>query len=197
VEEDEMAARRAKPAKAKPARPKTTRAKAKRKPAQARRTPRTRGPLGGGSRFPAFSLPDQDGNAVALTDLLGQPFVLYFYPKDNTPGCTREACGFRDAAAGFNRISVRVIGVSPDSAASHRRFREQHGLSFTLLSDTDRKLARASGTWVKKVRYGRESMGIERTTFLVGADGVVDRVWRGVSVDGHAAEVLTAVQALA
>jgi thioredoxin-dependent peroxiredoxin len=145
-----------------------------------------------GDRFPDFTLPDQDGQAASLADLLGKPFVLYFYPKDNTSGCTREACDFQAARPKFSRAKLRVIGVSPDSSASHQRFREQQGLEFTLLADPDQKLARACGVWVKKVRYGRESLGILRSTFLVGADGVIRRVWRGVRVDGHVAEVLEA-----
>jgi thioredoxin-dependent peroxiredoxin len=145
-----------------------------------------------GDRFPDFTLPDQDGQAVSLSDLLGKPFVLYFYPKDNTSGCTREACDFQAARPKFSRAKVRVIGVSPDRPESHQRFREQQGLEFTLLADEGKKLARACGVWVKKVRYGREGFGIERSTFLVASDGIIRCIWRGVRVDGHVAEVLEA-----
>jgi peroxiredoxin Q/BCP len=145
-----------------------------------------------GDRFPEFSLPDQDGNLVSLPDLLGTPCVIYFYPKDNTSGCTQEACDFQAAEPKLSRARLRVIGVSPDSPSSHRRFREKQGLGFTLLADEHKRLARACGVWVKKVRTGREIQGIERSTFLVGPDGVIQRTWRGVRVDGHVAEVLAA-----
>jgi len=118
--------------------------------------------------------------------------VLYFYPKDDTPGCTREACGFRDDLGKFEALGVRVVGVSPDKPESHTRFRSKYGLNFTLLSDAEKTLADACGVWVKKQNYGREYMGIERSTFLVDGAGKVRKVWRGVRVDGHVAAVLAA-----
>jgi peroxiredoxin Q/BCP len=146
--------------------------------------------LSEGSRVPSFELPDQDGNVVSSSSLEGNPFVLYFYPKDDTPGCTKEACGFRDDIGKFSSKGVRVIGVSPDRPESHARFRDKYGLNFTLLSDADKKLIQACGVWVKKQNYGREYMGVERSTFLVGGDGIVRKVWRRVRVDGHVGEVL-------
>ncbi len=144
---------------------------------------------------PSFALPDQDGRVRSSTDLLGQPYVLYFYPRDDTPGCTVEACGFRDELATFERAGVRVLGVSPDSTESHRKFSEKHRLLFPLLSDRDHRLARAYGVWLAKKAPGRG--GIERSTFLVSAEGRVVRRWRGVKVAGHVTEVLRAAWTLA
>jgi thioredoxin-dependent peroxiredoxin len=149
-----------------------------------------------GAPAPAFELPDQDGRTVSSEQLGGAPYVLYFYPKDDTPGCTREACGFRDAGRTFRKAGVRVIGVSPDTAASHRKFADKFSLDFTLLSDGDRVLARAYGVWTLKKNYGREYMGVERSTFVVGADGTIRAAWRGVKVDGHVDEVLQAARSL-
>ena len=149
-----------------------------------------------GDAAPAFDLSDEAGRRVSSADLAGQPYVLYFYPRDNTPGCTVEACGFRDAMPAFEAAGVRVLGVSPDSVASHVRFRDKYDLSFALLADTDRQLANAYGTWVLKSNYGREFMGIERSTFLVGPDGVIRAVWRRVRVAGHVDEVQSAAAAL-
>ncbi len=143
-----------------------------------------------GSAAPGFELSDAKGQAVSSADLRGKPFVLYFYPKDDTPGCTKEACGFRDSLNRFATKGVRIIGVSPDSAQSHQRFTDKYGLNFTLLSDQDRTLAQAYGVWVKKQNYGREYMGIERSTFLVDGSGVIRRAWRGVRVPGHVDDVL-------
>jgi thioredoxin-dependent peroxiredoxin len=148
--------------------------------------------LGEGDSVPAFSLVDQRGQTVSSGSLSGQPFVLYFYPKDDTPGCTREACGFRDDHRKFSAAGVRVLGVSPDKAESHARFAEKYDLNFTLLSDADKTLANAFGVWVKKQNYGREYMGIERSTFLVDARGKIRAVWHRVKVDGHVAAVLAA-----
>jgi peroxiredoxin Q/BCP len=141
--------------------------------------------LSAGDAAPRFSLPDQNGNVVASDSLEGKSYIIYFYPKDDTPGCTREACGFRDDLGKFQSRGVEVIGVSPDGAASHTRFIDKYGLNFTLLSDEDKTLANAYGVWTKKQNYGREYMGIERSTFLVGADGNIKKVWRSVKVDGH------------
>lgn len=128
--------------------------------------------------------------------VVGEPYVLYFYPKDDTPGCTKEACDFRDGIAAFRKAGVRVIGVSPDGEASHARFRDKYALPFTLLSDPEKTLAHAYSVWVKKKNYGREYMGIERSTFLVDAKGVVRRAWRGVKVAGHVDSVLGAAKEL-
>lgn len=149
-----------------------------------------------GSRAPSFSLSDQAGRVVSSSSLAGKPYVLYFYPKDDTSGCTREACGFRDSLRGFGQKGVRIIGVSPDTEASHARFAGKYGLPFTLLADTDKSLARAYGVWAKKQNYGREYMGIVRSTFLVDKRGVVRKAWRGVRVDGHVDAVLTAAGSL-
>jgi peroxiredoxin Q/BCP len=141
-------------------------------------------------------LSDQAGRVVSSSSLAGKPYVLYFYPKDDTSGCTREACGFRDSLRGFGSKGVKIIGVSPDSEASHARFAGKYGLPFTLLADTDKALARAYGVWAKKQNYGREYMGIVRSTFLVDKRGVVKKAWRGVRVDGHVDAVLAAAGGL-
>jgi peroxiredoxin Q/BCP len=149
-----------------------------------------------GSRAPSFSLSDQAGRVVTSSSLAGKPYVLYFYPKDDTSGCTREACGFRDSLRGFGQKGVTIIGVSPDTEASHARFAGKYGLPFTLLADTDKSLARAYGVWAKKQNYGREYMGIVRSTFLIDKRGVVRKAWRGVRVDGHVDAVLAAAGSL-
>jgi peroxiredoxin Q/BCP len=153
--------------------------------------------LAEGDRAPSFELPDQAGGTVSSESLSGHPYVLYFYPKDDTPGCTTQACGFRDSFADFEGAGVRVLGVSPDSVASHQKFVGKYGLPFTLLSDSSRSLASAYGVWALKKLYGRESMGIVRSTFLVDAEGVIRKVWRGVRVNGHIAEVQAAAAQLA
>jgi thioredoxin-dependent peroxiredoxin len=141
-----------------------------------------------GQPFPDFSLSDQDGNLVTKSDLLGSKTVVYFYPKDDTPGCTTEACEFRDETSGL--VGVRVIGVSPDPSKSHRKFADKFDLGFTLLADTETELAQACGVWVEKSMYGRTYMGVERTTFLLDEDGNVQKVWQRVKPKGHASEVL-------
>ncbi|MCV6601519.1 MAG: thioredoxin-dependent thiol peroxidase, partial [Cohaesibacter sp.] len=138
--------------------------------------------------------PDENGQSVNLADLKGKPFVLFFYPKDNTPGCTKEACGFRDAMPDFSSLDCAVYGVSKDSEKSHVKFIEKHELNFSLLVDADVELAEALGVWKEKSMYGKKYMGIERSTFLVGADGVVKNVWRKVKVAGHVEEVLKALK---
>jgi peroxiredoxin Q/BCP len=148
--------------------------------------------LTAGDAAPSFSLPDQNGNVVSSDSLEGKSYVIYFYPKDDTPGCTREACGFRDDLGKFQARGVEVLGVSPDGAASHTRFIDKYGLNFTLLSDEDKALANAYGVWTKKQNYGREYMGIERSTFLVGTDGKIKKAWRSVKVDGHIPAVFEA-----
>lgn len=152
------------------------------------------GSLEVGDAAPEFSLPDQAGETVTSAQLAGAPYVLYFYPKDDTPGCTREACDFQREIKGFAAAGVRVIGVSPDSSERHARFRGKHELGFTLLSDAELTLARAYGVWVMKQNYGRQYMGIQRSTFLVGPDGRLQRVWRDVRVNGHVSQVLEATR---
>lgn len=143
-----------------------------------------------GQKFPDFSLQDQDGNTHTLATLSGKPFVVYFYPKDDTPGCTTEACEFRDAQPQFE--GVRVFGVSPDSVKSHKKFAEKFGLNFPLLADVDKQLCEACGVWVEKSMYGKTYMGVARTTFLVDANGLVQHVWEKVTPKNHAADVLSA-----
>jgi peroxiredoxin Q/BCP len=148
--------------------------------------------VGEGDLAPSFELPDQQGASLSSDDLAGRPYVIYFYPKDDTPGCTVEACGFRDAASELEGAGVRVIGVSPDGQTSHQKFTTKYNLPFTLLSDGEQQLAKAYGAWALKKNYGREYMGIVRSTFLVGADGVIKKAWRGVRVNGHVAAVQAA-----
>lgn len=146
-----------------------------------------------GDRFPEFSLADQDGNTHTLASLAGSKTVVYFYPKDDTPGCTTEACEFRDAAGQL--AGAKVLGVSPDSTASHQKFVKKYSLNFPLLADTEQQLSSALGIWVEKSMYGKKYMGIERTTYLLDEQGVVLKVWRKVKPNGHAADVLAALQA--
>jgi Peroxiredoxin len=133
---------------------------------------------------------------MSAADLRGKTTVLYFYPRDDTSSCTKEAQAFRDDAEAYAAAGVRVVGVSPDSIASHDKFKGKHALPFDLVSDAEKTLAQAMGVWVEKSMYGRKYMGIERSTFLIDADGVVRKVWRKVKVAGHAADVLTAARAL-
>lgn len=158
--------------------------------------PPASGVLGTGDVAPSFQLLDQGGEEVSSGALSGQPYVLYFYPKDDTPGCTTEACGFRDALPSFERLGVRVLGVSPDSPSSHERFRSKYSLPFTLLSDSEKRLATAYGAWALKKNYGREYMGVVRSTFLVGPDGVIRKAWRSVKVNGHVEQVQAAAAEL-
>jgi peroxiredoxin Q/BCP len=147
-----------------------------------------------GSKAPAFSLKDQDGNTVKLADLAGKQVVLYFYPKDNTPGCTTEACDFRDEHSALKKAGAVVLGVSPDSEKSHQGFIKKHGLPFPLLVDTDHAVAEKYGAWGEKSLYGRKFMGIIRSTVLIGPDGKVKKAWPKVKVDGHVDDVLAAVK---
>ena len=144
-----------------------------------------------GVQAPTFTLPDQDGNPVSLDDFKGGKVLVYFYPADDTPGCTKEACQFNDNLAGFRSASVPVLGVSPDNAASHQRFIGKYGLQFPLLTDADHAVMDAWGAWGEKTRYGRTSVGVLRSTFLVDEQGQVERAWHNVKADGHAATVLT------
>lgn len=139
-----------------------------------------------GSPAPDFALPSDEGKTVKLSSLRGRKVVLYFYPKDDTPGCTKQACDFRDALPSFAGVQAVVLGVSPDSVASHRRFREKFGLNFPLLSDERHEVAETYGVWKQKTFYGRKSMGIERSTFLIDEQGIVAGVWRKVKPEGHA-----------
>ena len=149
-------------------------------------------PLAEGDKAPDFAMPTDGGGTVSLAGMKGAQVVLYFYPKDNTPGCTKEACAFRDAMPDFSAVNARILGVSKDSAAKHDRFKARYDLPFTLASDTDGSVCEAYGVWVQKKLYGREYMGIERATFLIDADGRVKRIWRKVKVRGHAEAVLEA-----
>jgi peroxiredoxin Q/BCP len=146
-----------------------------------------------GRKAPAFALPDQDGKIHRLRDYAGRPLILYFYPKDDTPGCTREACSFRDALPAFKKGRAAVLGVSVLDTASKARFARKHELNFPLLADPEHAVADKYGVWQKKSLYGRTYMGLARTTYLVGPDGKVARRWDSVKVDGHAADVLRAV----
>jgi thioredoxin-dependent peroxiredoxin len=139
---------------------------------------------------PDIRLNADDGSTVALSDLRGQRVVVYFYPKDDTSGCTTQACELRDHATDFDDAGARVIGVSPDSISSHIKFRDKHGLPFTLLSDPDHVMAEAYGVWVEKSMYGRKYMGIERSTFVIGPDGVVEHALYKVRPAGHAGSIL-------
>lgn len=149
-----------------------------------------------GHDAPDFALPADDGQVVRLSDYRGQRVVLYFYPKDDTPGCTNQAKGFSEAAAEFDAAGVVVIGVSKDSIASHKRFRAKHDLTIHLGSDAEGKALEAYGAWVEKSMYGRTYMGIERSTFLIDANGVVRKIWRKVKVPGHVAAVLAEAKGL-
>ena len=146
-----------------------------------------------GQPAPTFTLPSDDGNEVSLQSLRGKPVVLYFYPKDNTPGCTAQACGIRDAWGEFERSGAVVLGVSPDSAKKHAKFREKYGLPFTLLADEDHAVAETYGVSVQKSFAGKKYMGVERSTFVIGPDGTLTRVMRRVKPDTHADEVLAAL----
>lgn len=152
-------------------------------------------PLAAGSKIPRFSLP-ATGGVISSRDLQGAPFVLYFYPKDNTSGCTAEACDFRDNIAVFNRLGSKVIGISKDSLESHEKFKKKYNLTFALASDAESDVCERFGVWVKKSMYGRSYMGIERSTFLVDGKGVIRALWRKVSVPGHIEEIKKALAAL-
>jgi peroxiredoxin Q/BCP len=150
-----------------------------------------------GKKAPDFKLADADGNTIALKDLIGRNnLVLYFYPKDMTPGCTIEACSFRDNDSRIRALGAQVVGISADSSASHVKFREKHSLNFPLLSDPDNKVTRAYGVYKKKSLYGREFMGIERTTVLIDKGGIVRKVFPKVKVNGHTDEVVEALSEL-
>ncbi len=146
--------------------------------------------LNAGEKAPLFTLSDKDGNKVSLSDFLGKKVVLYFYPKDNTPGCTRQACAFASAYDGFKEKKVEVIGISKDSSTSHVKFAEKYGLPFILLSDPELEVIKAYGVWQEKKLYGKSSMGVVRTTFIIDENGVIERVMEKVKPDTNASEIL-------
>ncbi len=146
-----------------------------------------------GDIAPAFTLPDQTGSALDAKSLKGQRYLVYFYPKDSTPGCTLQACGLQSDLEQFNNLSIRVLGVSMDSVASHKKFADKYGLRFSLLADTERKLIEAYGVWVEKSMYGKSYMGISRSSFLVGANGKIEQVWEKANTKTHAQDVLAFV----
>jgi peroxiredoxin Q/BCP len=148
------------------------------------------------AKAPAFSLKATDGTTVKLSELKGKIVVLYFYPKNDTPGCTKEACAFRDRISEITELGAVVLGVSPDDAASHKKFTDKFKLNFPLLVDDGHKLAEKYGAWREKNMYGKVSMGIQRSTFLIDANGAVAKVWKKVSVDGHDQQVIEAIKAL-
>ena len=151
-------------------------------------------PLAEGAEAPDFSLESDSGETVSLSQLRGKPVVLYFYPRDDTPGCTTEACEFRDAWSDVKRTGAVVLGVSPDTAASHKKFKTKFKLPFPLLADPNHKVAERYGAWGERSMYGRKFMGILRTTFVIGPDGRILKVFERVKPKGHAAEVLKSLQ---
>lgn len=149
-----------------------------------------------GQKAPDFTLVADDGTKVKLSALKGKPVVLYFYPRDDTPGCTKEACAFRDRRQELAKAGATVLGVSTDDRESHEQFRDKYSLNFPLLVDAKHEVAEKYGAWREKTRFGKTSMGIQRSTFLIGPDGVVQKVWKSVSVDGHDEQVLKALAEL-
>ena len=149
-----------------------------------------------GAKAPDFDMPADGGGEVSLKSLKGKNVVLYFYPKDDTPGCTTEACAFRDSLPDFSKVKAAIVGVSRDDVMSHEKFKKKFKLPFPLASDEDGKVCAAYGVWVEKSMYGRKYMGIERSTFLIDGKGIVRAIWRKVKVNGHAGEVLAAVKEL-
>jgi len=149
-----------------------------------------------GKPAPEISLPDQNGKIVKLSKLKGSPVVLYFYPKDDTSGCTKEACAFRDAISDYEKLGAKIVGVSPDGAESHAKFVKKHGLPFTLLADSDKTACEAYGVWTEKSMYGKKYMGVERTTFVIDAKGIIRQIFPKVKVEGHSSDVLEAIKAM-
>ena len=149
--------------------------------------------LNEGDKAPAFNLLASNNEKVSLADLKGKWVALYFYPKDDTPGCTKEACNFRDGLSQFKEKNAVILGVSPDDVASHQKFSKKLDLPFLLLADTDQKLCEAYGVWKMKSMYGKEYLGVERSTFLINPEGKIAKIWRKVQVDGHDAQVLAAI----
>jgi len=149
-----------------------------------------------GAKAPDFTLPADDGTKVKLSDQKGSPVVLYFYPKDDTPGCTKQACAFRDQQSELQKLGAKVFGISPDDVTSHEKFRDKYELNFPLLADVGHKVAEKYGAWREKNMYGKKAMGIQRSTFLIDAEGKVAKVWKAVKVDGHDQHVLKAIGTL-
>jgi thioredoxin-dependent peroxiredoxin len=149
-----------------------------------------------GAKAPSFSLKDDGGKTLRLSQFSGQPVVLYFYPKDDTPGCTKQACAFRDQSKALHKHGAIVLGVSPDDVESHARFKAKYGLNFPLLADPDHAIAAKYGAWREKNMYGKKSMGVQRSSFLIDSQGRVAKVWKRVKVEGHAEQVLAALQEL-
>ena len=149
-----------------------------------------------GKKAPDFTLAGSDGRDHALGEYAGRTVVIYFYPRDNTPGCTKEAQAFRDRQAAIQELGATVLGVSPDDPASHAKFRDKYQLNFRLLSDVDHQVAEQFGAWREKTRFGKTSLGIQRSTYLIDAAGTVRKVWKNVSVDGHDEQVLGAIREL-
>ncbi len=149
-----------------------------------------------GDKAPAFSMPASGGRTASSADLTGKPYLLYFYPKADTPGCTKQACGIQEALPALGKTGVTVIGVSPDPMPPIEKFAAKYSLTFPLASDADQAVATAYGTWVQKSMYGKTYMGMERSSFLVGADGTIKAIWRKVKPEAHAAAVAAAVAAL-
>jgi peroxiredoxin Q/BCP len=147
-----------------------------------------------GSKAPAFTLPNQDGQKVALKEFAGTRVVLYFYPADDTPGCTKEACQFNDQLGQFRDLKVRVLGISPDGAAAHVAFRSKYHLTFDLLSDPNKKVTAKYGAFGEKMLYGKKVLGVIRSTFVIGPSGTIEHAWYAVHADGHAARVLAALR---
>ncbi len=147
-----------------------------------------------GKKAPAFTLINQDGAKVSLKDFAGQRVVLYFYPADDTPGCTTEACQFNDELKAFAKLDTVVLGVSPNNEASHIKFREKYGLKFNLLCDPDKKMMEKYGAYGEKILYGKTVVGVIRSTFIIGPTGTIERTWYSVKTNGHAAKVLEALQ---
>ena len=156
----------------------------------------SKGKVDVGSPAPDFTLPTDGEGEITLSKLKGKAVILYFYPRDDTPGCTAEACAFRDLLPRFTKSGATVIGVSTDAPKKHDKFKEKYDLPFTLVSDEEHSLAASYGVWVEKNRYGRKYMGTERATFLIDAEGRIARLWRKVKVEGHAEEVLEAAKTL-
>ena len=150
-----------------------------------------------GKKAPAFTLHAADGSKVKLSELKGNPVVLYFYPRDDTPGCTKEACAFRDRQDEIKALGAQVFGISPDTVESHVKFRDKFSLNFPLLADPDHAMADKYGAWREKNMYGKKSMGIQRSTYLIDADGKVAKLWKRVKVDGHDQQVIDALKELA
>ncbi len=147
-------------------------------------------------KAPAFTLEADDGTKVRLSELVGSPVVLYFYPKDDTPGCTKQACAFRDQQSKLKKLGAVVLGVSPDDVESHQKFKKKFKLNFPLLADKDHKVALKYGAWREKNMYGKKSMGIQRSTYLIDSAGKVAKLWKRVKVDGHEEKVLEALKEL-